>query len=474
MQALWLCVHLHHLALDVVARARERPRCVAVSDAHGSRRWIHDCDPVAQRLGVRAGIGLATAYALAPDLNVYPRHQAAERRALQHAAAWCYRISSRISPQPPDLVLVEIGASERLLGAAERIRPLVREGMAQLGYRSRTAVAPTPAAARLLARAGRYCSIARTEPLPRALAQAPVDACEWPAATTQSLHSMGVHHLGAVLRLPRDGLKRRFGQDLIRYLERVLGRLPEPLPRYRPPERFASTLELPGEVETSEALLFPIQRLLAELEGFLIARDLALERFAIVLAHAHGGHTRIAIGLLEPSRGAARMLELVRERLHSLSLPAPVRAVGLSAGRLFPYQTSPGDLFQIHPEQAHQLSRLLERLRSRLGVDAVFALARHADHRPELAWRRIDPNSASGPAAPVPAGARPLWLLDEPLALAQAPERVLAGPERIESGWWDGRDVSRDYYTAEARPGERLWVFRDRRSRRWYLQGIFG
>jgi protein ImuB len=48
------------------------------------------------------------------------------------------------------------------------------------------------------------------------------------------------------------------------------------------------------------------------------------------------------------------------------------------------------------------------------------------------------------------------------------------GPERIESGWWDERDVGRDYYIAVSAGGERLWVFRDRRNRDWYLHGLFG
>jgi protein ImuB len=48
------------------------------------------------------------------------------------------------------------------------------------------------------------------------------------------------------------------------------------------------------------------------------------------------------------------------------------------------------------------------------------------------------------------------------------------GPERIESGWWDGQDVSRDYYLAASPTGERLWIFRERRGARgWYLHGLF-
>jgi protein ImuB len=73
---------------------------------------------------------------------------------------------------------------------------------------------------------------------------------------------------------------------------------------------------------------------------------------------------------------------------------------------------------------------------------------------------------------------RPVWLLDAPLPL-DGGLLLEQGPERIESGWWDGNGVARDYYiarqvgTAARVPGARLWVFQERHSKRWYLHGVF-
>ena len=55
--------------------------------------------------------------------------------------------------------------------------------------------------------------------------------------------------------------------------------------------------------------------------------------------------------------------------------------------------------------------------------------------------------------------ARLLGATPRPIPLRD-PGRVLAGPERIESGWWDGGDVRRDYYLVETRGGQRAWAFR--------------
>jgi hypothetical protein len=77
---------------------------------------------------------------------------------------------------------------------------------------------------------------------------------------------------------------------------------------------------------------------------------------------------------------------------------------------------------------------------------------------------------------------RPFWLLERPQALEEmeavpchhGPLKLLAGPERIESGWWDGADMARDYFIARAADEALLWVYRERSpAGAWYLHGIF-
>jgi len=47
------------------------------------------------------------------------------------------------------------------------------------------------------------------------------------------------------------------------------------------------------------------------------------------------------------------------------------------------------------------------------------------------------------------------------------------GPERIETGWWRGQDVHRDYYLVETISGARFWIYRRRDDGRWFLHGCF-
>jgi protein ImuB len=115
----------------------------------------------------------------------------------------------------------------------------------------------------------------------------------------------------------------------------------------------------------------------------------------------------------------------------------------------------------------------------------VYGLKVLAGHRPENAWGVREPVSKPGESllVPRPAFHRPLWLLPSPRLLPErdglprrrGPLRLLGEAERIETGWWDGGDIARDYFTAVDLHGVRLWVFRERNApHRWFLHGVYG
>jgi protein ImuB len=93
-------------------------------------------------------------------------------------------------------------------------------------------------------------------------------------------------------------------------------------------------------------------------------------------------------------------------------------------------------------------------LRARLGDEAVYRLHDTVDPRPE----RAQAAAGEGPEA-VEVCRRPTWLLERPIPLRGTPPRILAGPERLETGWWDGGEVCRDYYAVETSQGQCAWAF---------------
>jgi protein ImuB len=398
---------------------------------------------------------------------------------LRGIAAWAGQFTSRVSLSPPDAVLLEIAGSLRLFGGLRALLLQIGTGLSELGYTAALGTAPTPTAARLLARRGGSASVAEVGEIAAALSPLPLALLDQPEDTIRMLGVMGVHTVGECLALPRDGLARRFGQSLVDELDRALGRQPDPCTPYVVPARYSAKLALPAPVQDTEPLLFAANRLLLELSGYLRTRQAGITRLKLTLQHEERKPTAVTLGFSVPTRDAQRMLRLLRERLHDFTLPDRVEAIVLDSEETRPLSSRNLSLFPEDrlPEEERWL--IIDHLRARLGSDAVYGIASHPDHRPELAWRACEPGEA--PAAYRQA-ARPLWLLKEPQPLRadddapalDGPLTLLAGPERIEAGWWDGNDTRRDYFVAEDAQGRRFWVFRERHDRRgWFLQGIF-
>jgi len=474
---LWLSLRLPQLPLEIFTRGLERCSPAVAADGGRQRAQVCVANRAAEKLGVQAGLSVAAAQALVSELQVFQREPQKEAAALASLATWAGQFTSTVSLET-DGLLLEIGGSLKLFGGAEKLLEKVRKGVRSLGYRALFAAAPTPLGAALLARAGETVVIADRAQLAEHLSRLPIVLLDPEHAHADMLEAMGILTIGDYLALPRAGLKRRFGDALLDQLDRALGNVPDPRGHFEPPAQFSSRLELPAEVHDTTALLFAAKRLISELEGFLRSRGIGIQQFHLDLLHADRPTTRVGVGLVSPSRDSQRLLSLLRERMERVTLPQPAREVVLVAERTTPYRARNLDLFPDAIEAAENAAPFIERLRARLGDGMVHSLECVADHRPELAMKASEPGVAYQVGAP----SRPLWLLPQPRPLhcrggvphLGVPLILRQGPERIESGWWDGRPVARDYFVAEAVGGPRYWVYREAaEAEKWFLHGIF-
>ena len=249
--------------------------------------------------------------------------------------------------------------------------------------------------------------------------------------------------------------------------------------------------------------------------------------------------TRVEISLATPGSDPTRLGTLVRERLSRLALTAPVLELSLEAPVIVEEREAHGTLFPERERATETLGRLVEKLTARLGPESMARLERVADHRPERAWREVhgdllearvatatpargrparregsrSPSSMGAPPGPARnaalvdapddraagpferptltpgcrCGPRPAWLLSAPQPLElrgnspvfeSSTLEMIAGPERIETGWWDDAPATRDYFIGENAAGRLVWVYRERLpvpgKALWYLQGLFG
>ncbi len=506
---LWLGLHLPQLALDLFRRSLSGGPAFAICDR---LTVLQACDEAIAQ-GVHPGMKRASALALAPGLLLLDRDPSRERLALEQVAAWALQFTPSVSLQPARLaaaaaaptasdepigLLLEVEPSLRLFGGLQALLAQLRSGLQMLGFGSSIAAAPTAGGAWLLARHDDGIVVTGMPELASALAELPVQLLEHARPRTALLESLGVRSIAQLGKLPRAGLARRLGKELLAELDRAYGRIHEPRLWFEAPSEFHVRMELLAQVEHAEALLFAARRLLAQLTGWLLARHAATRALQLVAEHDDHPDTVLQLRLAEPSRELARLVALLREHLNNTRLPEAAHTLVLHCTSV---ETSTPDTASLFPTQSgggDGLGPLIERLQARLGNRRVQRLQLAADHRPEAAYRfehveRLEQlGTASAADDDNPAGLstlpRPLWLLRQPIALAERAQRpywnshlnLLAGPERIETGWWDGHLVQRDYFIAEDEAHTLYWIFRERPSAAgsggggWFLQGKFG
>ncbi len=452
--------------------------------------------------GVRVGMRSASVHSIAPHVVLQPRDPLREQQSFDAVAVTLMKYTPEIATIDHQSLILEISASLSLFGGYRRLSRQVYQSVQTLGFSLAIGMAPTAQAAWLFARHhARQHLHHRTQHRPvqrRAIKQITMhrwlDALSFTclpeaAAHEEWLEGIGCQTLKDLRRLPRTGLKRRTRTALLESLDRAYGEAPELFDWLQAPASFQAAIELPYRIDQAPMLLFGVQRLLAQMSGWLVARQQAVRCFLLWMVHEKGrtslAPTALEVTLSEPSCEEAHLLRLVKERLGQLQLIAPVIALQLEASQLSAWAAPSRQLFASAASHAEDYHRLLELLVARLGADALSLPAPCADHRPEQANQWQIAHQANAIAhTKMPTAARPFWLLEQPLPLVIRQHRpfygsslrLLSGPERIEAGWWDGALALRDYFVAQGEEGACYWIYRERDagSARWFLHGLFG
>ena len=495
---LWACLLLPSLPLDVFARSQapaDAARPFAVTTG-GHYPRIVAANAAALDAAIAPTQLVSASLVLAPDIVLRDRNHELERAALTGVATWATQFTPAVSLAPPDAVLAEIGSSLRLFGGLKRLTIELARGAHDLGYSSRLSLAPAPLAALLFARAECSVTAIRQSMLNDALAPLPLAHLDVAPDVLATLAAAGVTLFGQACALPRAGLARRVGTDFVAMLDRARGLVPDPRAPFVPPPRYEGRLDLPAPVANVEALTFATNRLVHELAEWLAGRGLGILEMSLTLAHERYvgvktgiPATTVRFALATPAREPSHLFAVLRERLARATLPASVESIALASE--VPAALASRNLGLLPGDEAPVTVPLVDRLRARLGEDAVMLVAPRDEHRPERASAdklRLPPDLRGNPGHAAKISSvldsfppRPVWLLSEPAPLGQVLEAepwvLRDGPERIESGWWDGADVRRDYFVAENPRGETVWIYRDHRygvdDGEWFLQGVF-
>ena len=423
---------------------------------------------------------------------------AQQKKYLDQLASHMQSVSSTVSFHPQALIC-EIRSSLKYFAGIDvihqKLKKLIEEQLQLWNLEDDFfyAASPTVSGSLLLARSGHNALVYRQENLRSALGQLSTDVLDLNKEQRRRLLNMGIRHLRDIWRLPSDGLCKRFGSKFVNQLNKALGKAAEPTHNYIPPPAFAVTYDLSYEIENLGRLLPIADELLAQLCDFLRRRDLSTSSLVLSLFHEKRDSTEVNISLRMASRSQQHLTLLMETHFNKLSIPAPVVAIKIEVKKFDAFFAKSDSLLKdgasdLAPYSNSNLIQFMEQLQARLGESHVKSVSTATQHCPEYASLQIDyeekPDRGSRVAMPaiVSENPRPLWLLQEPKLLNinkgrlfyRKPIAIVSGPERIETHWWSGIDVCRDYYVASELSGSKLWIYREKNDAgNWYLHGIF-
>jgi len=467
---LWLALFFPQLHIEMLNTSQKNAQPLAVVVQEGARRLIMSSNAASRDRGIHPGLALNSAYAIVPELHVIEYDEQIQKNHLEQLSLWALQYSSWVTPRMPDLILIEIGASLSLFDGLEVLLKKLHQDIQSQNLLCQVGIAPNPTAAALFARTGTKEYALSTQDCRLVLDDIPVAYLPLDSFTQKGLRQSGIKKCQQLFALPATALSRRFGAECTDLIYKLLGKLPDVCPAFTTPDTFSRVIDLPLEAPDTNALQFPLNRHLSALGGFLQSADLGIKKLRLSLNHHKLSATHVDVGFLEATADHKHLFKVAYERLNNTQLPAPVCAIGVHSQELAPVTRDARDLFQKSQGQPSSVQQLIDNLQARLGVNQVYTLALHDDHRPEKAWcsALLDNNT---PPANWPA--RPLWLYKEPIT-AQDTLNIVSSAERIENGWWEEGDVRRDYFIAADLQGTHYWVFKKRStSKTLFIHGVF-
>lgn len=462
---LWIYLHFPSIQLDSM-HGDQQP--IVVLDPKSHR--VRQSNTLAQIAGIRINMGLASAAALCPTLQVVPHDAQQEEKRLKETAQWLYLVTADIVLDPPCGLLIRASQMLPLYNGLNRYWHAMAKQLNRTSLRYHAACGYSPLAAKLLAKAGLTLITEDKEQLSAQLQQHTLSFSDIKPNTIEKLQRLGIHTVGELLTLPLPDVARRFDIDLVNYIGKITGQFKHPVEFYHPPSLFKQELELLYEIENIQWLEKPLNKLFQRLEHYLTLRNRIAFELTLTLYQRNETQSSVSIHSAQGEYRWQKWQALSALRLESLSLSSAIIRIELAVIRDGEQQQLPSDLFS---QQNMHLTKLelCSLLQAKLGKEAVSTLTLHHDPRPEKATGYQPAIEAQVSNELSCDGLRPSFLLPDPQPLQQDIS-LLHGPERIVTGWWDGENIMRDYFIARNQQGQWLWVFRDQ-HKQWFLHGLF-
>jgi protein ImuB len=500
------------LAATIRANPELRQTAFALSIGKGPRALLGFVSDLARRAGVIAGMTVAQAGAVAPDLTVLARNPALEQAAADALIDVAESFSPVVEGNGPGRVYLDLAGLGGLYGGEDDMAAELARRVRQVGMEADVGIAANKDIAYLAARCGgiRVIDASREKEF---LQWVPLELLGLEPEVELQLERLGIRRLGELARLDARELGSRMGAGAVELLRLAGGQTGGPLVARRSGEVFTEKTELEYAIELLEPLGFILRGMLERLCARLKLRGLVGGDLTLSLELAGHRRDERRVSVAAATNEVRSLLTLLLLDLEKSPPPEGVEAVQLSALARVP-RPAQDDMFLPPAPAPERLQTTLARLAALCGPDHVGTLLPANSHRPD-ALERVDfapPPPSASPSQPecngqsvnriVLRAIRPA-LEVEVMSSRGMPEFVrgrqicarvvsIAGPWRRQGEWWKTPHESEnstangaagtcglpggfahDYYEMALDDGGVYRVFRDLRSDRWFVDGIY-
>lgn len=467
----------------------------------GSRRLIMAADGAAQAAGLRIGMTASKAQVLVSDLIIEDFRPEEDRLELERLALWFLgNYAPIVAVDPPDGIVVDTTGADHLHGNETLMLTAMINRLHAMGFTARAAVADTWGAAHALARheAHPYV-IAEAGGIPVSVLDLPISALRLDGAIVAALRTLGFERIGELEATPRAPLALRFGPEIGRRLDQLMGRLPEPIDPIRPAEAIEVRRAFAEPIAAAETIARYVEKLVARICAVLEEKGLGVRRLDLICHRVDGGVQVIRAGTAKPVREVQRLTRLLCDRIETIDPGFGIELMTLSASRVETFDTVQTVSSLIEEPEA-DVSGLVDVIANR--GHRVYRIAAVESDVPERSFMLVPPLVEDDEIGWPNHWPRPPRLLTPPepiQCLALLPDhppvnftwrgirhvvKRADGPERVFGEWWK-RDKElaavRDYFSVENEAGERFWIYRqgdgehaDSGSGNWFIHGVFG
>jgi protein ImuB len=498
MSKRYVSIYFRHLLTDwlTIRRPELAQLTFVVGTPDHGRLVITATNSLAENQGITAGMVVADAKALIPELEVINHMPGKELKLLKAIGEWCIRYAPIIAVQEPDGLILDVSGCTHLWGGEKDYLQEIINRLKNKGYDVSAAMADTAGTAWGIARYGKIRPIIEPGAQLQALADLPPDALRLEPVILAKLHKLGLRTVGSFINMQRSALRRRFGKGLLSRLDQALGLELEPIQPLQAPEPYVERLPCLEPIRTATGIAIAIQKLLEATCSRLQQEGLGLRTGILKCYRVDGKMIQIQIGTHQASHHAGHLFKLFELKIAFIAPGLGIELFILEVPKVDEVSLLQEALWTATPNlETHALTELLDRLAGKVGADKIHRYLPVAHYWPERAIK-LATSIQEKPAMP--------WRSDKPrpVQVLASPERIQVtapipdyppmlfiykgkthyirkadGPERIEREWWLDKGEHRDYYYVEDENGQRYWLFRSghyaEQQSQWFIHGFF-